>query len=72
MNPVQIHRIVLLLAYQSHTNIIIPPKIQPPNLSRRPIAVYCATTFPSRYTDTSYYKHTLALQRYKTFRKADY
>ena len=26
MNPVQIHRIVLLLAYQSHTNIIIPPK----------------------------------------------
>ena len=35
MNPVQIHRIVLLLAYQSHTNIIIPPKIQPPILSRR-------------------------------------
>ena len=24
-----------------------------------------------RLQDTSYYKHTLALQRYKTFRKAD-
>ena len=33
MNPVQIHRIVLQWAYQSHTNIIIPPKTTPKALS---------------------------------------
>ena len=30
--------------------VVLPPKNQPPNHNCRPIAVYCATTFPSQYT----------------------